>query len=197
MTNDERDAVMSIAIRHWKTNFAGISSLDVSREIGVPHDSVLEAFDELEQAGLAALNRDVRAVSISFSVVTGVSAEEPQDVVHSILFPSKEVLTEVFERDRIDYGPYLSELHQGEKLVALRYFKVEVLRKYSDEQQKYHFEDSEMDGWIATKDAYYFTLPEHARDDETVGSIKYGKRQLTGGGVAVAAILKDLAALPH
>src|SRR3990172_4231344 len=54
-----------------------------------------------------------------------------------------------------------------------------------------------MAGWVATEDAYYFALPEHARDDETVGSIKYGKRQLTGGGVAVAAILKDLAALPH
>jgi len=197
MTDDERDAVMSTAIRHWKANFVGISSLDVSREIGVPHDSVLEAFDELEQAGLAALNRDVRAISISFSVVTGVSAEEPQDVVHSILFPSKEVLTEVFERDGIDYGPYLNRLHQGESQVAMCYFKIEVLSKYRDQQEKYHFQDDDMAGWVATKDAYYFTLPEHARDDETVGSIKYGKRQLTGGGVAVAAILKDLAALPH
>ena len=197
MTDDERDAVMSTAIRHWKTNFAGISSLDVSREIGVPHDSVLEAFDELEQAGLATLNRDETLVLVRLLSTPGLPREEPEQVVCSILFPSQRVLPEVYDRERVDRGPYLNRLHHGERQVVMCYFNIEVLSKYRDQQEKYHFQDDDMAGWVATKDAYYFTLPEHARDDETVGSINYGKPRLAGGDVAVAAILKDLAALPH
>ena len=197
MTDDERDAVMSTAIRHWKTNFAGISSLDVSREIGAPHDSVLEAFDELEQAGLATLNRDVTLVLIRLLSTPGLPREEPEQVVCSILFPSKEVLTEAFERERTDHGPFPNRLHKGDSQVAMCYFKIEVLSKYRDQPEKYHFDDDDMSGWITTSDAYCFHLPEAIRGQETVPSVRYGKRRLTGGGVAVAAILKDLAALPY
>ena len=197
MSNDNADTVMSIAISHWKGSFAGISSLNVSRKIGTPHDSVLKVFDELEQRGLATLNRDVRAISISVALVPGAARDEPKEVVHTILFPSKEILTEAFERERKDYGPYLNRLHKGDSQVAMYYFKVEVLRKYSDEQEKYHFDDDDMGGTVVTKSAYYFSLPEETRREETFAHVRYGKRRLLHGGVAVAAILKDLGNLPY
>lgn len=94
-------------------------------------------------------------------------------------------------------GPFRDRLESGGHPYRLAFFRVEVLAKYRDHQEKYHFVDHPISGWLATKDEYYLSLPEDTSDDETFGQVRYGERQLATGGAAIAAVLKDLANLPY
>lgn len=94
-------------------------------------------------------------------------------------------------------GPFRDRVEHGQHPYGRAFFDSQVVSKYRDQQEKYDFVDDVMEGWVATNDAYYFSLPEDTRDEETFGQVRYGKRQLAGGGVAIAAILRDLADLPY
>lgn len=94
-------------------------------------------------------------------------------------------------------GPFRDRLESGGHPYRLAFFRVGVLAKYRDHQEKYHFVDHPINGWLATKDEYYFSLPEDTRDDETFGQVRYGERELATGGAAIAAVLRDLANLPY
>jgi hypothetical protein len=94
-------------------------------------------------------------------------------------------------------GPFRDRLESGGHPYRLAFFDVQVLAKYRDQQEKYDFEDDAVGGWLATKDEYYFSLPEDTRDDETFAQVRYGRRQLATGAAAIAAVLRDLANLPY
>jgi len=94
-------------------------------------------------------------------------------------------------------GPFRDRLESGHHPYGLAFFDAQVLAKYRDQQERYDFDDDAVSGWVATKDEYYFSLPEDTRDDETLAQVRYGQRQLATGGPAIGAVLRDLADLPY
>ena len=113
-----------------------------------------------------------------------------------IAFPERHVLAEVFEKAGKDYGVFTNRLHRGDNQIFLYFFRQDVLDKYLQYLDRYLIDDTIVGGHILTKDSYYFSLPENKRDKETFGHITYGKRRLKEGGIAIAAIAKDLSDLP-
>lgn len=176
-----RSKILREAVGHWNSHFTGITGLDLTHRTSIPHTRVLRILRNLEQRGLGQC-RALEARKGPFTVM---------------FFPGAGVLEEEFKRAGVDHGRYANLLHLRESQVALRYFGLAVLGKYLEQQENYHFEDRVIGGWIGTRDQYYFSLPEDTRDAETFGRVEYGKRTLKNGGSAVAAILKDLAALPR
>lgn len=171
------DEVLATAIRLRRVNFAdGVSSNAVSRELMVTHESILDAFANLEALGLATLKRQGDSIFLS---------------------PSKSALVLAFKEGGLDYGPYLNRLHCGDSQIALSYFRREVLHKYFAEQEKYHFDDDVQGGSISTRDRYYARLCAEGREAEVISEIRYGKRKLSREGVAVTVILWDVAMLPY
>jgi hypothetical protein len=84
----------------------------------------------------------------------------------------------------------------GKSQVEPHYFRLEVLQKYFDQQDKFKCTDNIIGGYIYTRDQYYLRLPADERDAKTFGKISYGKRKLSDGGEAIFVILWDLAQLP-
>ncbi len=81
--------------------------------------------------------------------------------------------------------------------VRLYYFKQEVLDEYLKHPDRFQIDDDVMSGPIRTKDAYYFSLPDDKRNSETISQIRYLKRNLKSGALAIGVYEHDLAELPY
>lgn len=185
--DDLKQKIVGYSIEHWHNNFTGVSGIDVAGHLGLPHEVVLRAFDELEQEGKGTIRRNVTLYQVSVSV-DGPMLGETKPVVTSIFFPSAELLTESFYSSPLHQSnipEYKARLHKGGSQTQLVYFSSEVLRKYLDHIEIFEVEDFVTGGYILRRDGADFPL------------FRFGKRKLAGGQVVVAAILWDLAELPE
>jgi len=197
---DLQKKIVTLAIKHWKKNFTGISALDISENLDKTHEEILIEAGKLEQLGFFHIRENVDLYPIKFGIGEDGKFihERMGKVTTSMLFPTKIILKEIFEKERKDYGYYTNQLHLGDSQISLRFFKQEVLKKYFDQPEKYYINDDIVNGRIGTRDQYYFSLPEATRDQnqEIISQIRYGKRKLSNGSLAIAVILKDLSRLP-
>jgi len=197
---DLQKKIVTLAIKHWKKNFTGISALDISENLDKTHEEILIEAGKLEQLGFFHIRENVDLYPIKFGIDEDGKFihERMGKVTTSMLFPTKIILKEIFEKERKDYGYYTNQLHLGDSQISLRFFKQEVLKKYFDQPEKYYINDDIVNGRIGTRDQYYFSLPEAIREQnqEIISQIRYGKRKLSNGSLAIAVILIDLSRLP-
>lgn len=185
--NNLKQKIVGYSIEHWRNSFTGVSGIDVAEHLGLSHEVVLRAFDELEQEGKGSIRRDVTLYQVSVSV-DGPMLGEAKPIVTSIFFPAAELLTESFYSSllhRSNIPEYKARLYKGGSQIQLVYFSSEVLRKYLDHIEIFEVEDSVTGGYILRQDGADFPL------------FRFGKRKLTNGQVVVTAILWDLAELPE
>lgn len=200
MSGDEmKEKILSIAVQHWKEEFAGISALDIAEKLCISHQEALRYIYILRDEGKGTLNENVKLYQISFIVDKkdySVIEEKRGEVVTAVFFPSKEILKRQFKIENKDYGAFLNRLHQGDSQLVHYYFGLEVLNKYLSHPEQYDIRDDVIGGHILTKDEYYSSLPEDTRDANSFAQIRYGKRKLVDGSVVIAVILRDLSRLP-
>lgn len=182
-----KQKIVGYSIEHWRNSFTGVSGIDVAEHLGLSHEVVLRAFDELEQEGKGSIRKDVTLYQVSVSA-DGPMLGEAKPIVTSIFFPAAELLTESFYSSllhRSNIPEYKARLHKGGSQIQLVYFSSEVLRKYLAHIEIFEVEDSVTGGYILRRDGADFPL------------FRFGKRKLTDGQVVVTAILWDLAELPE
>jgi hypothetical protein len=88
--------ILDYAIDQWSRHFTGVSAISIAEELSCSHEEVLSVFTEFEREKKGSLREDVKLYQISISLEKLVSLEERQEIVTSIFFPSKELLTEYF-----------------------------------------------------------------------------------------------------
>lgn len=194
-----RSKILREAVAHWNSDFTGITGLELAERTGMPHRRVLSILRGLEQRGLGRCRPEGPGEGLALVPMDDGRFEARREPTPAtvIFFPDGKVLRHEFRRAGVDHGRYANLLHLGKSQVALCYFRLDVLGKYRDQQERYHFDDSVSGGWIAIRDQYYLSLPDGTRDAQTFGRVRYGRRRLKNGDIAVAAILWDLAALPR
>jgi hypothetical protein len=106
---------------------------------------------------------------------------------YKCFFPAKQVLTETFYKSdfaRNELPQYQIRMHLGEHQMTLAFFDEEVLARYFDHPELYEIKDTSAGGELSEKSA--------ASQDRHL-HIRYGKRNLKSGRIAVTAIHMDLA----
>ncbi len=157
--------VLAAAIEHWNREYTGVSSQLIASRLQVENDSVLDAFKRLESRG------------------NGKSQG-------NIFFPSQQILDDIYyssDLPRKNTPEYKARLHRGGNQVELFYFGIGVLAKYFAQPELYRVEDSLSGGKISVGDDERITV--------SYLSVRYGKRILSDGDTAIAAILKDLSCM--
>lgn len=191
--------IVTLVISHWKKDFTGISALEISETIGKTHGEILSEAKTLKEAGYFHLREDVELYPVKFGVDEkgNFIHERTGKVMTAIVFPEKVILKKIFEKEKKDHGYYTNQLHLGDSQISLRFFKQEVLKKYFEQPEKYYSHDDIINGRIGTRDQYYFSLPEATRGQGKgiISQIRYGKRKLKNGDIAIAVILNDLSRL--
>lgn len=195
--------ILPCIIEYWKRDFSGISALELADVFSTPHEEVIKRLRILAKGNRIDLREARLGQPIRFhEVKTGgeVTIKVPADwkmVDTFVAFPKRYVLEEIFAKEGKDYGVFTNRLHKGDSQIKHYYFAQDVLDNYLKYPDRYHIWDDVVGGTILAKDDYYFSLPQDKRDIETFAQIRYGKRRLKGGSVAVAAIAKDLSDLPY
>ena len=170
-----KDKILNEVILYWKKKFAGIGSQQLSPLIGLSHTSTIDKLKELATEGVLNLQ------------------EGYSDTL--IAFPSRGILEQVFKEEQADYGVFTNRLHMGDSQLKHYYFKEEVLGKYLRSPDLYKIHDDIVCGTIMARDIYY-SIHKNGEDIEPFGQIRYGKRVLKDGSLAIAVILWDLSELP-
>jgi len=195
--------ILRCIIEYWKRDFSGISALELADVFSTPHEEVIRRLRILANGGRIDLRRTRLGQPIRFhEVKTGgeVTIKVPADwkmVDTFVAFPKRYVLEEIFAKEGKDYGVFTNRLHKGDSQIKHYYFAQDVLDNYLKYPDRYHILDDVVGGQILTKNDYYFSVPEDKRDNETFAQIRYGKRRLKGGTIAIAVIVKDLSNLPY
>lgn len=184
---DLEKKVLRYCSKKWFGNPAGIAALDLDRDFHLTNEEAMVLFEKLVEKGLGTINADVVLYQISFSV--GEKTEMPigKKVITHIFFPSKDVLAQHFYKStlaRKDIPEYSKRLHLGAHQIGMVFFKEEVLRKYFDHPEKYKINDTLSGGGL--------TANCKNENDEYL-HVRYGKKLVNNGRVAVIAIYKDLA----
>ncbi len=199
LVEETKEKILSIAIAHWKEEFAGISALVISEKICISHEDALRYIYILRDEGKGTLNENVKLGRISLRLDNKgnlIKAKGEEEVVTAVFSPSKAILKKQFEIENKDYGAFLNRLHQGDSRLKHYYFDLEVLNKYFYHPERYDIQDDVIGGCISTKYEHYCSLPEDTRDKNKFAQIRYGKRKLADGSVCVAVIIWDLSGLP-
>jgi len=195
--------ILRCIIEYWKRDFSGISVLALVDVFSTPHEEVIRRLRILANGDRIDLRRVRLGQPIRFhEVKTGgeVTIKVPADwkmVDTFVAFPKRYVLEEIFAKEGKDYGVFTNRLHKGDSQIKHYYFAQDVLDNYLKYPDRYHILDDVVGGQILTKDDYYFPVPEDKRDNETFAQIRYGKRRLKGGTIAIAVIVRDLSNLPY
>jgi hypothetical protein len=196
------DSILTFIVQHWKGNFTGVSALQISDAFQISHEDALAHLRNLETE--AALSLRATQLGVGDTYIDTPLADDDvfrlpltyKMVGTVIAFPSRSILQAVFKKEGKDFGVFTNRLHQGDSQMTYYYFKSEVLDRYFRERHKYNIEDDDIGGSVGTKDAYYFSLAEDTRDEETFGDVRYGRVKLRSGEDAIAVIVKDLDQLP-
>lgn len=186
---DQEKKVLRFCSKKWFKNPAGISALDLDREFGFSNKEAMILFESLVEKGMGTINANVVLYQISFSVGKKFPPSDGKEVVTHIFFPSKEVLSQYYYKSDLskqDIPEYSKRLHLGAHQIGLVFFSEEVLRKYFDHPERYKIEDTLAGGNLTTN-------WENEDEAEEYLHVRYGKKLINGGKVAVTAIYKDLA----
>jgi hypothetical protein len=183
---DQEKKVLRYCSKKWFGNPAGIFALDLNRDFHLTNEEAMALFERMVDKGLGTINANVVLYQITFSV--GKRSEMPTEkVVTHIFFPSKDVLAQHFYKStlsRKDIPEYSKRLHLGAPQIGMVFFKEEVLRKYFDHPEKYKINDTLSGGYLTTN-------YKNENEDEYL-HVRYGKKLVNNGRVAVIAIYKDL-----
>ena len=182
-----RSKLFRYIIERWKSNFTGTSALELADYFNLPHKRVIKILDKLASSGRLHL-RETKLGQMKIHIVNGRAVVEDYKGVlvdTLIAFPERHILEGIFRSEGKDYGVFTNRLHMGDSQIKQYYFRQDVLDKYLRYQDRYDVYDTVVIGNISTKNAYYVSLPENERDDVLV-SLRYGKRRLKGGNVAIA-----------
>jgi hypothetical protein len=199
--NELEQKILDHAISHWQKDFTGINGINVAEVLDLEHKTVLGIFDELEKQGKGNVRRDVKLYQISISLLDNQpNVGEPQEVNTHIFFPSKDVLTEDYYKQgfhRKSTPEYKSRLLKGYSQIHLLYFENEVLKKYLDRREIYDIESTVTGGHIRLTNEYMYSLSDDEFDKVAFPTIRFGKRHLARGDIAITVILHDLSELPE
>lgn len=180
------EQVLNCAIKKWEKSQVGASSLEVSRELGVPNWKVKAAMLTLEKEGKCKLNKDAKFFPMN---LTGKGTLIPsRPTLAHVLFPLSEVLEEHFHNSgkaREELPIYKARLLKGAQQYEHAVFDEAVLKRYLDHPELYDVSDA-LDGG---------SIRANTDDEDTHIYVRHGRRQLANGRSAVLAVLKDLAAL--
>jgi hypothetical protein len=191
--------ILDYSVSHWQENSSGISGTNIAEHFGVPHEMVSEIFDRLEKQEKGSVRRDVTLCQFSISI-NKPEVESKKEIHTSIFFPSRDILTEYFysaELHRLVIPEYKTRLYKGGSQIQLLYFDNEVLERYLNHLEIYDIEDTVASGYIHLSDKYLLGLSEDELEKVVFPPIRFGKRHLFDGSVAVAVILHDLSELPE
>lgn len=199
MTTKKR--VEEHAISYWHENFAGVSALSAAEALGVSHEAVLDAFDELEAENRGSQRKPISLCAGAFTFTLGDpnATDDYEEVESAIFFPAQPVLEKSFyesELSRRNLPAYKVRLHRGYSQIQLLYFKAAVLGRYIDHPELFIVDDSVAGGNIRTRDGLASNVKIET-DADNFGMIDFGKRILIEGKHAVTAILHDLSELPE
>jgi len=190
------ELILKYALDHWHNNFTGISAVSIADKLGFPHSEVLKVFDDFESNSLGNLKRDVELYQLM------LSPDRPELntelVVTSIFFPSMKLLEESFYQKNLhkkNLPEYKIRLHKGYSQMHFLYFKLNVLKKYIDNQERYNVSDSVSGGTVSLSHEYIEQLSKEEIDNMDFGVVRFGKRVVADGNITVVAILSDLAGL--
>ena len=198
-----RSYILNYIVEQWKQNFSGTSALELAEGFGLTHREAMKRLEALACGNKVYLRTAQLGEPIEFGELErddGSIIAIPTNwrmVDTFVAFPKRHVLEKAFAEEDKDYGVFTNRLHQGDSQLSHYYFRQDVLDGYLSYPDRYHIHDDVVDGQILTKDAYYFSLAEDRRGSETFAQIRYGKRRLKQGNVAIAAIAKDLSGLPY
>ena len=186
LPNAQAEQVLSATVSGWFRSFCGTSALDVARELALDHGLVLTTFEELADAGYGTMNMNVKLYQFKFDLDNPGVDFDPEPVTTHIFFPSTEALKRAyFLSDLAKQGlpEFTERMHLGAHQIGLAYFSEEVLSRYLDHPEMDETNDSLAGGEISSL--------SNAPDDRYL-YVRYGKRRLRSGHVAVTAIYKDL-----
>ena len=196
------DSILTFIVQHWKENFTGVSALQISDAFHISHEDALAQLRKLETE--AALSLRATQLGVGDTYIDTPLADDnvfrlplTYKMVDTVIaFPNRSILRTVFRKEGKDFGVFTNRLHQGDSQLRHYFFRSQVLDKYFRERHKYNIADDDVGGYVGTKDAYYFSLAEYIRDEETFARVTYGKVKLKNGEDAIGAIVKDLDLLP-
>ena len=179
--------VLKYCSKKWFRNPAGIAALDLNHELHLSNEEAMVLFEGLVEKGLGTINSNVVLYQISFSVAKKIGTSEGKEVTTHIFFPSKDVLAQHYYKSSLskeDIPDYSKRLHLGAHQIGLVFFGEEVLRKYFDHPEKYKIDDTLAGGNLTTN---------WENESDEYLHVRYGKKLINNGRVAVTAIYKDLA----
>lgn len=179
--------ILEYCSKKWFDNPAGISALDLAQHFQITNEAAMRIFESLNELEYGTLNRNVKLYSAHFNPKNVSKSLNFKEEITHIFFPSSKVLATYYEKLgllRQNIPEYEKRLKLGAGQVNQAYFEEEVLRKYFDHPEKYEVEDSESGGSVLSR-------------GEEIPNIwvRYSKRKLENGNIAVGAIYKDLAAM--
>lgn len=196
-----KQQIIDIAIQHWNDRFVGISALDIAEKLELSHEKTMSYLEELKAEGKGTLNENVTLYQISLEINEtdkDFKPPEPKPVTTHIFFPSKDIL-ELFFSDNlkifVNNGEYTNRLHRGFNQIELIYFEIKVLGKYLSNKEIYELSDDVTDGVLRLNSDYITNLSDKDLDEIWFDKVRYGKRKLKNGNIAISAILKDLSGL--
>lgn len=184
---DQEKKVLKFCSKQWFKNPAGISVIDLDREFGMSNKDAMILFEGLVEKSLGTINSNVVLYQISFSIGKKLSPSAGKKAVTHIFFPSEEVLAQHYYKSDLskqDIPEYSKRLHLGAHQIGLVFFFEEVLGKYFNHPEKYKIEDTLAGGSLTTN---------WENENEEYLHVRYGKKLINAGKVAVTAIYKDLA----
>jgi hypothetical protein len=193
--------LLSVIVRRWKSEFKGISALEIRRLLGLSHEAAISELRALEAKGLVRL-RDCQlgepfTVTELPSGLARVRVAPDWKMVDTVMaFPAKHVLEEAFYADRVDYGEFTNRLHRGASQVQHYFFRRDVLDWYLKQRDKYDVHQDATGGTVSMTTAYYLSFPEGEPDRSTFATVRYGVMKLADGSEALGVIAKDLDELP-
>jgi hypothetical protein len=181
----EKD-VLRLCADQYLNHYKGISALEVSRELNIPHEDTLNILRSLAAENQGKLKEPVELYNIQLK---GGYTTSEEFVITGMFFPCESVLESRFnERGlyKAGHGYYQTRLMLGWGQYQLVYFNAEVLKKYQSHGNLYALDDTCNGGLI--RDA-------QGTGDHIGLEIRFAKRELEDGLTVIGAILKDIAFL--
>jgi hypothetical protein len=178
--------VLDCAVEQWNKTHAGITSIDIAKQVRSSNVKVMKAMVALEAEGKCSLNKNAEFFTVSIGK-DGMRFAKKATIAH-VIFPDKEVLTDHFYSSglaRQALPVYVERLHKGAHQYAMVYFCEEVLAKYLNRPELYDVDDSLSGGHIRSS----------TDDESTFIHVRHGRRQLADGRSSVLVLYADLARL--
>lgn len=179
--------ILEYCSKKWFDNPAGISALDLAKHLQITNEAAMRIFESFNELEYGTLNRNVKLYSAHFDPKNVSKSMDFKEEITHIFFPSSRVLATYYEKLgllRQNFPEYKKRLKLGAGQMHPVYFEEEVLRKYFDHPEKYEVEDSESGGLVLSRG-----------EEIPYIWVRYSKRKLENGNIAVGAIYKDLAAM--